>query len=115
MKLFIWEGDGISSAYHDDGTLVVLAHDPVEARDIVRASKVLHEEAIDKWNAERDELSLRLGTFGWQTPESAELGNRHPGWDGHWDGDDAGLDREPDRVIDLDAPTVVVFNGGGYD
>ena len=23
MKLFIWEGDGISTGYHDDGTLVV--------------------------------------------------------------------------------------------
>jgi hypothetical protein len=38
VKLYIWEGNRISDAYHDDGTLVVLAHDPAEARTVARTS-----------------------------------------------------------------------------
>lgn len=80
MRIYIWEGDRISDAYHDDGTLVVLAETPEQARELVRAKR----------QAVRDDSDV-------------------------WDGDDAALDREPDRIVELDRPTWVAFNGGGYD
>lgn len=88
MRLYIWEGDGISDAYHNDGTLVVLAESPEQARLLVRP-----------W-------------------PRARRGSWHRAFtNGGWDGTDEALDREPDRIIDvgLGIPTIVAFNGGGYD
>lgn len=82
MRLYIWEGNDISNAYHDDGTLVVLAESPEQARAITRAHRAAHEA-------------------DWDTPS--------------WDGTDEALDREPDRELVVDVPTLVAFNGGGYD
>jgi hypothetical protein len=89
VNLYIWEGAGISSAYHDDGTLVVLAESPEQAREIVRAGKF-----ESYWDKDTDEF------------------HSESEW---WDGHDAALDREPDRVLDIDTPKWVAFNGGGYD
>lgn len=36
MKIFIWQGNKISTAYHDDGTLVVLANSVEEARKVIK-------------------------------------------------------------------------------
>lgn len=117
MKLYIWEGNGISDAYHDDGTLVVLAESPEQARDIVR-SGAFYSEA---WDAERDAYLAELGAAGegtnhWTTTErGAEIWSRVR-FDSDWfDGEDAALDRDPDRVVELDKPAWVAFNGGGYD
>jgi hypothetical protein len=38
LRLYLWEGNEISSGYHDDGTLVVLAESAVQARALARAS-----------------------------------------------------------------------------
>lgn len=84
MKLYIWEGNGISDAYHDDGTLVVLAESPEQAREVARADAQGWPDRIDY----ADKVLARV---------------------------DAAIDREPDRVVDIDTPTVVAFNGGGYD
>jgi hypothetical protein len=41
--------------------------------------------------------------------------------DGHKEYDYSGetcakqIDREPDRIVEIDTPCVVAFNGGGYD
>jgi len=85
VKLFIWEGNGISAGYHDDGTLVVLAETPEQARELARAL-----ERTDIWHD----------------------GNRDYWGDA---GPNTAIDREPDRVVDLYEPRVVSFNGGGYD
>jgi len=46
VKLYIWEGRGISSAYHDDGTLVVLAESPEHARQVVKNAERAYRAAI---------------------------------------------------------------------
>lgn len=85
MKLFIWEGDGISDAYHD-GTLVVLAESPEQARELVRAKKL-------------GAASYYRGAMG---------------WDGSDEALDRAPDRVIDILADTPAQ-VVAFNGGGYD
>jgi hypothetical protein len=126
MRLYIWEGDGISGAYHDDGTLVVLAGSPEEARAIVRADRQGREAAQAAWRVARgkwfrahglDDVDWRLpeglreelATAGLSTSDAPILA------DLSWDGDDKALSREPDRVVGLDESCIVAFNGGGYD
>lgn len=111
MKLFIWEGNGISDAYHDDGTLVVLAETPEQAREVVRANKTHIKTMIDEYQAKRREI-------GFDNREAlAILAKEYFASNGQsaWDGADEALDREPDRIIELNTQTVVAFNGGGYD
>ena len=117
MRIYVWEGNRISDAYHDDGTLVVLAESPEQAREIVRAGKFDH----DAWMAERDayiaELRASEGRSAqWtSTDRGAEIWARYRSASEWFDGSDAALDREPDRVVDIDQPAWVAFNGGGYD
>lgn len=133
MKLYIWEGNGISSAYHDDGLLVVLAESPEDARRVVADTR----DASRRWNIEHkpifDELQRRHHAFAqshggysvelWQSAEGkAWLAERNslspkppPAHENLPDGSDEALMREPDRVVDIDVPTIVAFNGGGYD
>ena len=54
MNIYVWEGDGISAAYHDDGTLVVLAESAEQARELVRATRNALEFASDEWSATWD-------------------------------------------------------------
>ena len=126
MKLFIWEGEGISSAYHDDGTLVVLAETAEAARLLVRDGVPNLEQIEDDYEARRQAWVAAnpkppnaFGPGYWnrqllEVPYPAELAESDLGH-GFWDGSDEALDREPDRVIELDTPSVVAFNGGGYD
>lgn len=119
LKLFIWEGNKISDAYHDDGTLVVLAHDADEARRIIREGKAANSAATEGWHARRDaafqQSTLPLKQF-WQTPEGRALWSSCPPSDSSWwDGPDEALDREPTRILTVDEPKWVAFNGGGYD
>ena len=113
MKLFIWEGDGISDAYHDDGTLVVLAETAEQAREVVRENKRSLNERQEWFQVEHGRLYQIKDIEGMKkiTAEYyyaiAELAR--------WDGRDEALDREPDRIVELNTPTVVAFNGGGYD
>ena len=115
MKLYIWEGNGISDAYHDDGTLVVLAESAEQAREIVRAERREHDARMKAWEVERD--ALLKGPWGIHTPENRELGSRYPGYKfgALFDGKDEALDRDPDVIVGIDKPTIVAFNGGGYD
>lgn len=143
MKLYIWENDGISDAYHDNGTLVVLAETAEEARAIVRAEKkaakrkeiaddrraaawsakanAAYEAQVKAWADARHPNATGTPAYIWlnRTPEGQawQKAHPHPGYgqyDG-WDGSDKALDREPDRIVSLDKPCVVAFNGGGYD
>ena len=110
MKLYIWEGEGISTGYHDDGTLVVLADSVGEARDIARANAAA-------WYAAKkaaDELDDFLGV------PMSDVWSDGMAKDGIYGEFEKGtpnpaLDRAPDRIVEVDAPRVVVFNGGGYD
>lgn len=88
MKIFIWEGNRISDAYHNDGTLVVLAQNAEQARALV----IARSPEGDKYD--------RLPLY------------KDGPW---WDGDMDALEREPDRVVELTEPAVIAFNGGGYD
>lgn len=132
MRLYIWEGNGISSAYHDDGTLVVLAESPEQAREVARA-QVAAQKAWDSEPARVKAMVAwyRIGEREWMREHKVEYGQ----WESDggkrlqalrkefdypeehlvFDGVDRALDREPDRVVELDAPAVVAFNGGGYD
>lgn len=101
LRLYIWEGDGISDAYHDDGTLVVLAESPEGARALVRAKRAEREAQWEAYTALPIE-KRREAVY----PEFASS---------TWDGSDKALDREPDRIEDLDVPKWIAFNGGGYD
>lgn len=118
MKLFIWEGNGISEAYHDDGTLVVLAESPEQARQVVRGRVSSLKTEREAWYKRRDEY---LGTLtdnrDWiKTLEGRAIWDACPPSESAvFDGKDAALDREPDRVVELDTPCIVAFNGGGYD
>ena len=128
MKLYIWEGNGISDAYHDDGTLVVLAESAEQAREVVRAEKAAEEAEMERirpaqqarGREERQEV-LAAGGYSaalWKTEAGkAILAKRiYPSREFMaWDGSEAALDREPDRVVEINTPTVVAFNGGGYD
>lgn len=122
LKLFIWEGDGISDAYHDDGTLVVLAETPAQARQLVRDGKAWNEKANEWLQEQAAEHGYQEGYY-WRRANEAEfkeyyekayeLFPTNPA--GEWDGTEEALDREPDRTLEIDKPTFVAFNGGGYD
>lgn len=125
LKLFIWQGDGISDAYHDDGTLVVLAHTPEEARTVVRQQRADCEKQKELWDQEYGDFIKSYGmerntVYGEATPanrKQQELDEKYPlahNFD-LWDGTDEALNRDPDEVLEIDAPKVVAFNGGGYD
>lgn len=86
MKLYIWENSNISCGYHDDGTLVVLAESVEQAREIAMNS----EEWSDKDRA--------YGGGRGRDITGAEA-----------------LQEEPTTILDINKPTFVVFNGGGYD
>jgi hypothetical protein len=54
--------------------------------------------------------------YFWRSPEGEALNQRCPPYESEvWDGDIHAIEREPDRVIDVDKPGIVVWNGGGYD
>lgn len=61
LSLYIWEGDGISDAYHDDGTLVVLAESPEQAREMVRSDRAAKKAARDymtnTWDGSEEALA----------------------------------------------------------
>lgn len=126
-KIFIWEGNGISSAYHDDGTLVVLADSPEEARETVRAERQEIERQSELRDKELTESSNKVGYsegFYWRradteafVTEMNRIDAKYPRAHEHggWDGEDSALDREPDRIVELDKPSIIAFNGGGYD
>jgi len=119
LRLFIWEGNGISSAYHDDGTLVVLAHDPEEARLVVRRGQSEREKKKAAWMVKRDKAFSKFeGTLldFWKTTEGIAVMKSMPTFyaSEYFDGTDTALDRKP-RIVELDEPKWVVFNGGGYD
>jgi hypothetical protein len=99
MKIFIWEGKGISAGYHDDGTLVILAETPEQARELARASIPVKDDSYY-----RDGGMCR--TDIWLDGDHNYWGGLEP---------NQAIDRDPDRVVEIDAPGVVVFNGGGYD
>jgi hypothetical protein len=95
LHIYVWEGNGISDAYHDNGTLVVLAESPEQARELTRLKAAETEALREKWGKTRGR------DMAW--PERT------------FDGRPEALARYPDRVIELDEPTWVAFNGGGYD
>ena len=101
MRLFIWEG-AVSTGYHDDGTLVVLARTPEEARAIARASAAPVDE--DGYLVGyRDQFPGDVWTDGnLKYDYSDETCSQQ-------------IDREPDRIVEIDGPKMVAFNGGGYD
>jgi hypothetical protein len=104
MRLYIWEGHGISSGYHDDGTLVVLAESAEQAREVARATNPKdHEdhEGYQSWRANTNDPVV------WSDRWLTYYGSDERG--------EEAIEREPDRVVELDAPCLVVFNGGGYD
>lgn len=127
LRLYVWEGNGISDAYHDDGTLVVLAESPEHARRVVKNAERAYAAAIrraePKIKAIRDEMQTLVDANGgrwnatlWQTPEGKALADRQaaatpvdPGIP------DGSMDRDPDRVVEITKPALVAFNGGGYD
>lgn len=122
MKLFIWEGNGISQAYHDDGTLIVLVNTPEEARKIVRDAKRQGKLASEAVAEAARKLGDREPYYWRQADEEAfvaaheEMQKKYPQVLGSdWDGSDGALDRKPDQIIELDKPKFVAFNGGGYD
>jgi len=99
VKLFIWEGKGISAGYHDDGTLVVLAETPEQARELARASiPVKDDDYYRNHDFERTDV--------WNDGDHDYYGAVGP---------NTSIDREPDRIVGIVTPKVVVFNGGGYD
>lgn len=109
MKIYIWKGKGISAGYHDDGTLIVLAESPEQARELAKAERAEAAAIREEWHAAVDAMHDPYadgGLVGWWPEDRI----RHD-----WDGSDEAIDREPDRVVDLDVATVVAFNGGGYD
>jgi hypothetical protein len=128
LRLYIWEGHGISNAYHDDGTLAVLAESAEAAREVARAERLAYDLAFDNWREERDRAFAEFRAtdpagalpgwvaYFWRTPLGEDLQRRCPpiGSD-FWDGDIKAIDREPDTVIRVDKPGIVVWNGGGYD
>lgn len=130
MKLYIWEGDGISSAYHDDGTLVVLADSPEHAREVVRAERralaAATRRRAPRYQAVQDKKDAFARANGgykaelWKTPEGKALIAEQNAIEDKRvyivpDGTNEALDRAPDRVVKLSKPCVVAFNGGGYD
>lgn len=122
MKLFIWEGDGVSGAWHDDGTVVVLAESPEHARQIVWDAMDDKEMRHDLATKARDKYCAEIEAAGknpnnWlQTERGKEIWAMFPFFDDNIpDGTRGAFKREPDRVVELDKPCIVAFNGGGYD
>ena len=112
MKIYIWEGNRISEAYHDDGTLVVLANNPEEARQIIRQMVAEFEYIVANYKGEVVKEKYREWAEKW----NFEI--KDDSWffkSSFFDGDDEALNREPDRVEELDKPKWIAFNGGGYD
>jgi hypothetical protein len=129
VKLYIWEGNGISNAYHDDGLLVVLAESPEDAREHIASERRRYAAANRRARPKLVAIQHELNAFArenggfrgetWKLPGARVLlakrdaaTPRNPGLP---DGDQAALDREPDQVIELTQTTIVAFNGGGYD
>lgn len=121
MKIFIWRGDRISEAYHDDGVLVVLAETEEQARTVALAERDEYHRKLYIWEKRRDAAMAARGGVPlsqfWQTPEGMELwAERESALLAEpWDGDRRAIERAPDEVIELDTPRIVAFNGGGYD
>jgi hypothetical protein len=131
LKIFIWEGNGISDAYHDDGTLVVAARTAQEAREVMLADKRETERQQRLRNEELEAAAVAAGmppgedaAFHWRRadPNSMiakmnEIDAKYPRMYDYsgWDGSEEALNREPDQVIELDEPKFIAFNGGGYD
>jgi hypothetical protein len=129
MSLYIWEGDGISDAYHDDGTLVILAETPEQAREVVARARVAYDLARAEAKPAQQAIQQRKHEFAmanggyraelWQTPEGKALIEEQMEAEVEEpqlpDGSAEALAREPDRIVELDEPTIVAFNGGGYD
>jgi hypothetical protein len=133
MKLYIWEGNGISDAWHNDGTLVVLAESPEHARKVVAqtriAAKAASRKAAPAHAGIREEMQALADAHGgwsaklWEKPEGRALQKRQTKVlarvtelnDLLPDGSPSAMDREPDRVVEITKPRIVAFNGGGYD
>lgn len=124
MRLYIWEGNGISEAYHDDGTLVVLADSPEQARQIVRRGLAALRRRRSTFEAARraridrlDAAGIDRRTHDWDADEEWQtIARTEPPYEsGYFDGSDAALDRDPDRILPITKPAWVAFNGGGYD
>jgi len=153
MKLFIWQGSGVSVAYHDDGTVVVLAESEQQAREIYEPererlsviSEAIHEVRYAAYQEWQRAYRKEHGNGPWREPrmpswvrdkKAWEKENDalppYPNWQA-WADTTAGTmataeersmvtppdaplpERPADRVIELDHPCVVAFNGGGYD
>lgn len=130
LKLFIWQGDSISDAYHDDGTLVVLANTAEEAREIMMSQRREKERQKEAHEKELTEAADKAGydygkdsVYHWRRNDQdamvkvVEIGSKYPLATsyGEWDGSETALNRDPDEVVELDKPKFIAFNGGGYD
>jgi hypothetical protein len=108
MRLYVWEGNGISRATGDDGTLVVLASCVNDARRTVRRAREQRLARLERLTAlvrrGRDSDQGRRARI-----ELADLMDRR-----FWDGSDGALERDPDKVMDTDGEGIVAFNGGSY-
>lgn len=98
MRLYLWEGERISTGYHDDATLCVLAETEEQARELALAS-IPNDEwgpfPKDVWWDANPKLA---GSIYGKDMDPLEA-----------------IKRPADRVVELDKARVVVFNGGGYD
>lgn len=54
LRLYVWRGNSISAAYHDDSTLVVLAASPEHAREVAREERDARNAAYTAWEKQRD-------------------------------------------------------------
>ncbi len=72
MKIYIWQGNGISDAYHDDGTLVVAANTVDEARQIMHESRKIdpasgsydYHPGLGGWDGTRSAIGLYAINLG---------------------------------------------------
>lgn len=111
MKIYIWEGEGISDSYCDDGILIVLANSPDEARDLVRKNRETEKDILQLWFKKRDAFYIK-NECNSNNEEWVKLLDDMPSVKDSFNGTDEALDREPDRIIGVNNACIIAFKSG---
>jgi hypothetical protein len=116
LSLYIWEGDDVGGDIF--GNLVVLAESAEAARILVRAEIERVQAEATEWETESRRLQRKYNTgeawHGFQTSAegAAYFARQFPDPWSFVNQNLKGIDREPNRVIELRHAQIVAYNPG---
>lgn len=116
LSLYIWEGDDVGGDIF--GNLVVLAESVGAARALVQAEIERVQAVATEWEAESRRLQRKYNTgeawHGFQTSAegAAYFARQFPDPWSFVNQNLKGINREPNRTIELSQPQIVAYNPG---